>query len=75
MSDDNIDFASDLAEREREAAAKYRKPVTPRTGKCASCGEPLQNPAAFVCDSDCQEDLSRRTAAAHRSGAVGIATG
>ena len=64
---DPVDRAAQLEEEERAACARYRKPETPRTGKCAACGEtlPLQG---IVCDSECRETYERILRAAHRNG-------
>ena len=58
MYPDPIDFAADLAERERQASLTVRKPTLARTGYCHACGEPLL-PAAIFCDAECREQYER----------------
>ncbi len=60
MYADDIDFASELAERERVWAAAQRRPSIVRTGKCKACGAVLANPQAFVCDEACRQDFERQ---------------
>ena len=65
---DPADRAAQLEEVERASAARLRKPTVKRTGRCASCDEPLANPAAYVCDASCREEVERQTRAALRNG-------
>lgn len=65
---DPVDRATQLEEAEREAAARVRRPVVKRTGKCVSCGEPLADPAGYACDAECREEAERRERAAQRNG-------
>ena len=65
---DLADRAAQLEEVERASAARLRKPTVKRTGRCASCDEPLIDPAAYVCDASCREDVERQTRAALRNG-------
>ena len=65
---DPADRAAQLEEVERASAARLRKPTVKRTGRCASCDEPLADPAAYVCDSSCREEVERQTRAALRNG-------
>lgn len=65
---DPIDMAAQLEEAERAHAARLRKPETPRTGQCATCGEPLAVARAVVCDLDCQQEYERMLQAARRNG-------
>ena len=65
---DPADRAAQLEEVERASAARLRKPTVKRTGRCASCDEPLVDPAAYVCDSSCREEVERQTRAALRNG-------
>lgn len=59
MYADDIDFASELAQRERDYAATVRKPELTRTGKCKACEAPLEASQALFCDKDCERDYLR----------------
>ena len=65
---DPADRAAQLEEVERASAARLRKHILERTGRCASCDEPLIDPAAYVCDASCREDVERQARAALRNG-------
>ena len=65
---DPLDRAVQLEEVERASAARLRKPILKRTGRCASCEEPLLDPAAYVCDASCREEVERQTRAALLNG-------
>ena len=71
---DPADHAAQLAEVERASAARLRKPILERTGRCASCDEPLIDPAAYVCDASCREEVERQTRAALRNGRLRLPT-
>ena len=53
---DVIDAATDLAEREREEAARRRKPVMKATGHCRYCN--TATPGVF-CDPECERDYTQ----------------
>ena len=65
---DLADRAAQLEEDERASAVRLRKDTIKRTGRCAFCDEPLANPAAYVCDASCREEVERQTRAALRNG-------
>lgn len=59
MWTDQIDQANELADREREAMAKVRKPVMQKTGRCRECGEPVGDEDLF-CDDFCRDLWMRK---------------
>ena len=65
---DPADRAAQLEEDERSSAARLRKDIIKRTGRCAFCDEPLANPAAYACDASCREEVERQTRAALLNG-------
>jgi hypothetical protein len=68
IAPDPLDVASELAERERAAMIKVRKPEAVRTGYCLNerCGDALDNPAAAFCGLPCSEAAQRAATALRR---------
>lgn len=58
---DDIDWANNMAQRERDAglaAVRRAPPTLPPTGRCYNCDEGVPAGARF-CDSDCRDDYEK----------------
>ena len=64
---DDVDLASDRAERELAEALKFREPELKPIGVCYWCDSEVNADRTF-CDSDCRDDYQRSRAAKKRIG-------